>query len=463
MEIKVVPSERLSYVPNSGGSFNNDTVTFGPIDILCGDTTLLSFEVEAECFSTFDSTTIWFDDVEGVSYLEPKLLTGGSLNWVMNNAQFNSPTTSWYAKDLSTTNVSVLELKDSLRITAKTYLSFRHRYETEFFWDAGYVQYQIMGDPNWRDLEDHFVLNGYPQGIGFTGNSDDYFGPGFDQSVIDLSFLMDTTISVRFLFKCDESVGGPGINGWYIDDISLIQESGASTYSVACFGDTADITYHYPLKIITGGKGVYVDTSAQSPHTGLDWQQAYIQLRDALATAECNDTIYVATGHYLPTDSLDRKKYFIVKSGVTILGGFPTGGGGDTVARDPVIYPTILSGDIGEPDSSGDNTYRIIVVDSSQHDIVLDGVVLSGASTDTIGIYSQGGAIFNKGQIVLRKVTFQNHHGMQIGYLLYNVGNQAQLILEDALFLLEDDQHPTPVLNKNGAFIEIRNSVDLNR
>ncbi len=83
----------------------------------------------------------------------------------------------------------------------------------------------------------------------------------------------------------------------------------------------------------------YVDSTAAGTHNGKTWATAFDSLQPALKIAGNGDTVFVAKGTYLPTNTTDRSKYFSLPSGVRLLGGYPSGGGD----RDIEQYKTILS------------------------------------------------------------------------------------------------------------------------
>ena len=89
------------------------------------------------------------------------------------------------------------------------------------------------------------------------------------------------------------------------------------------------------------------------------WATAYTDLQAALAAAASGDEIWVAAGTYQPTATADRTISFAMKNGVAVYGGFD---GTETTRseRDPVANVTILSGDIGTPGVSNDNSYHVV-------------------------------------------------------------------------------------------------------
>ncbi len=117
-------------------------------------------------------------------------------------------------------------------------------------------------------------------------------------------------------------------------------------------------------------------------NNGSSWPDAYKYLQDALADANSDfnvDQIRVAQGVYTPdTDSANpngngnRYATFQLINGVTIYGGFPTGGA-KLAQRNPNAYETILSGDLDGDDvqvadpcdlltepTRGENSYHVL-------------------------------------------------------------------------------------------------------
>lgn len=94
---------------------------------------------------------------------------------------------------------------------------------------------------------------------------------------------------------------------------------------------------------------LYVDSTATGDHTGLDWENAFTDLGDALNFAseslsncpDCIDTIYVAQGMYDPNYTPDLT--FVIPTGIAMYGGFPLGGC-DFQYRNPRTYKTTLTG-----------------------------------------------------------------------------------------------------------------------
>lgn len=119
---------------------------------------------------------------------------------------------------------------------------------------------------------------------------------------------------------------------------------------------------------------IYVNHLATGSETGQSWLDAYSDLGVALQTAATGDSIWVAQGTYRPTSDANRDTSFYLDSGVRMYGGF-SGNETSLQQRNWESHQTILSGDIGMPDDSTDNSYTILYMDNPDSLTVLDGFV----------------------------------------------------------------------------------------
>ncbi len=121
---------------------------------------------------------------------------------------------------------------------------------------------------------------------------------------------------------------------------------------------------------------------------GTSWANAFLDLQTALIAAEYGDEIWVAAGTYFPSDSTDRSISIELKNGVRLLGGF-IGTELDAEQRDPVLYPTRLSGNIGDSTIQSDNSYHVLRGRGLDESTVLDGFVISdGFSIGSVNLNS---------------------------------------------------------------------------
>ncbi len=126
----------------------------------------------------------------------------------------------------------------------------------------------------------------------------------------------------------------------------------------------------------------YVDASRATSGNGTAWNTAYKTLTEALTAANANTAItgiHVAKGTYYPTGSqsaTDRDASFtITRGGLSIYGGYPSGGG----ERDYALNPTLLSGDIGKIGVTTDNSCHVMVIAGIANGaaVALDGLRIS--------------------------------------------------------------------------------------
>jgi hypothetical protein len=129
---------------------------------------------------------------------------------------------------------------------------------------------------------------------------------------------------------------------------------------------------------------LYVDQHATGANNGSSWSDAYTDLQDALAAFDCLGTgeVWVAQGTYFADRATgDRAGTFQLRSGVAVFGGFDA-----TEAlraqRDPGAHVTVLSGDIGNPDDSMDNSYHVVTGSGADPSGVLDGFTVTHGQCD---------------------------------------------------------------------------------
>ncbi|WP_170254810.1 SdrD B-like domain-containing protein, partial [Phaeodactylibacter luteus] len=140
----------------------------------------------------------------------------------------------------------------------------------------------------------------------------------------------------------------------------------------------------------------YVDINATGLNNGTSWVNAYNSLQDALARASSGDQVWVAAGEYLPTSGTDREASFRVASGVSIYGSLPSGASALT-AQDTAAYPTILSGNIGDPATNTDNVYNVVTFGPVSDFTLLKGLHITGGYADRSDnfFYGNGAGVFN--------------------------------------------------------------------
>lgn len=147
---------------------------------------------------------------------------------------------------------------------------------------------------------------------------------------------------------------------------------------------------------------LYVDSSRGNSEdaNGQSWATAYGKLEKALEVL--NDdlspnhyTVHIAKGEYITPQYVvnytNYNSFYLYKSNVTILGGYPNGGG----TRNPTANPTILKG------STSENVHVLVIagVGKDRQPILIDGLTIQ----DGVGsnwkddIYINGVSVSQKG------------------------------------------------------------------
>jgi predicted outer membrane repeat protein len=179
---------------------------------------------------------------------------------------------------------------------------------------------------------------------------------------------------------------------------------------------------------------IYVDQSALGLNTGTSWENAFIELSEALSAAVSGDEIWVAEGRYLPdTSGLadTRNATFQLINNVIIYGGFPTGGG-DLSSRNPDTYETILSGDLDGDDGPDftnydENCRHVVTGSGNDSSAVLDGfTITAGHSSDIAYPADSGGGMYNYfGSPTVSKCLFRENLSESRGGGVFNQENSA--------------------------------------
>ena len=143
----------------------------------------------------------------------------------------------------------------------------------------------------------------------------------------------------------------------------------------------------------------YVKPTATGNGDGSSWANASGNLQTMINASAPNNQVWVAAGTYKPTTGTDRTISFAMRVGVAIYGGFM--GNETTLGARGAVNPitgspssSTLSGEIGNPTSTTDNSYHVIHnTDELKNTAILDGFVITGGNAD--GDSRSGGGMRN--------------------------------------------------------------------
>jgi parallel beta-helix repeat protein/predicted outer membrane repeat protein len=161
---------------------------------------------------------------------------------------------------------------------------------------------------------------------------------------------------------------------------------------------------------------IFVDQSAAGANNGQDWADAFPTLQQALNTALPGDTIEVAQGDYSPGDN--PTDTFQLLNGVTIQGGYETGGLGGAGSS---AFPTILDG--------GATNYHVVTATGNNPRAVLENVTITGGQAGGGGDADSGfggGLIADGGSPTIINCLFASNTAVS-GGAVYLAGQASSL------------------------------------
>jgi hypothetical protein len=177
------------------------------------------------------------------------------------------------------------------------------------------------------------------------------------------------------------------------------------------------------LLVIAGaasGDVIYVNDDASGSNNGTSWADAYTDMQGVLFLANPGDEIRVATGIYKPGSKRDDS--FRMKNGVTIYGGFPNTGDPNLSDRNPQLYETILSGDIGIEGLASDNCFHVVYNQQGTNldtSAVLDGFTITAGFSGS-GYFGGGMANENSSPTISNCIFRSNSAAIGGGMWNYN-------------------------------------------
>lgn len=175
----------------------------------------------------------WLNDVEGGTGGWTVSYSGGARNWARVTATNHSPVTSWWA-DEQTVKARMYLASPGMVLSNGVTFGFWHKFNLQAGYDGGVVEISTNNGAAWVDVTTNVTSAGYGNLTliktasdnpikgrkAFSGSSG-----GFVQSFIDLARFAGKTVKIRFCMATDSSARATAPRGWWIDDMSLVQEA----------------------------------------------------------------------------------------------------------------------------------------------------------------------------------------------------------------------------------------------
>ncbi|MCC5917461.1 MAG: hypothetical protein JJU02_09065, partial [Cryomorphaceae bacterium] len=172
---------------------------------------------------------------------------------------------------------------------------------------------------------------------------------------------------------------------------------------------------------ISAQNRIYVSPNGNGLANGSSWNNALPgnQIQSAIDGLTSGGEVWIAAGTYLPTQTYDnsadvRRRAFTLRANVHVFGGF-AGNETDTAQRTDFgeggANETILSGDIGIPGDSTDNSYHVIWALAAADNTRLDGLTIrDGVANGNIINDRSGGGMHLSGKTILFKCVIKNNY-----------------------------------------------------
>lgn len=188
---------------------------------------------------------------------------------------------------------------------------------------------------------------------------------------------------------------------------------------------------------------IFVNQQATGNNDGSSWNDAYIELHDAIQNAPVGAEIWVAGGTYFPSAIGNTTESFVITNSLSLYGGFA---GTETTLQDRVLgnNPTILSGDYNGDDivtvntnpltitfqNRTDNAERIIDASGSMGTIIVDGFTIeSGEGNSSTGAGATFASSTGNITVNIQNCIFRNNNvnNERAGALRFSIGSGFSL------------------------------------
>ncbi len=239
--------------PAGGQAFEGGslvTIAWSNVPVIC----TMTVEVAYTRNCAFDTTNLFMDDMEDGTNGWLTGNAGSTHFWHQVTGSSQSPSTSWFAVDATTTSDQYL-ISPAVLIGADSELWFYHQYNletaTNVGYDGGVVEISTSGVGGvWTDLGSFMFQNGYDDTISlsygsplagreaFTGVSG-----GFIETRVNLSGFEGQTANFRFRLGTDSSIGNAG---WWVDDVMVLDPDTIPQWHTLGYVPSAQTEFEWP-------------------------------------------------------------------------------------------------------------------------------------------------------------------------------------------------------------------------
>ncbi|MEO6130436.1 MAG: M36 family metallopeptidase, partial [Saprospiraceae bacterium] len=400
IEVLDVLSDEMIFLSASGAGYtqSNDSLFFTIVSLAQGQSVVLTVNAFIDAPTT--SLPVAFYDFEsGSQGWIP--ITGGSneFTYTTNAAQAHSGSSFYYTTNNGLNGPNTMLLSPILDTTIHNrQLRFWHKFGTDAGYDGGFIETSQNG-AQWTRLP--LQVNGYNGALNSTFNPANA-GAAFTGLIPDYiesaGSLPDGAILVRFVFSEDLGLGGG--DGWWIDDIRLVQNpvtvtnrvfvddpiaSGGRTHSASA------TTLIMPAAPVNACSLVSITTD-----------EGVGSLPFAIGCAASGDTIRFAIALHDDTIQLVNHKAIISKN---------------------LVFDAFLADSIFISGAGVDHTFEIY----NNGTIVLNGLhVIAGTGV-------AGAALFNAGDTKLRNVRIYERATGNVGPLVHNATGAVLKVSETTI------------------------------
>ena len=411
---------------NGGGMYNNNNGATTFTDCLFNDNTAYAGG-GAYNFNHNNSTVTGCTFANNTAnYTGGAMYNSNASPVIINTIVWGNKVTSFYNPNIentngSTPNISYSDVQDNAGGTANISVN-------PFFIDAANPK---GADGIWRTADDGLHLRGCSAAANTGSNADVPAGSATD--LIGAARIQNTTVNM---------------------------------------GAYETLTPFTPF----AGTRFYVDAAATASGNGASWTTAFRTLAEALdkLNTDCAYTalteIWVAKGTYYPTATTDQNISFTVPRGIKVYGGFA--GTETAIAQRVSSNKTVLSGDIGTPNNTNDNTYVVVRFNNANSNNLLDGCTVrdggGGISNNGEATISNCIVVNNTSTGIANTATAITNHAFIINTLIANNGgsgvsvsnysNTADLTLTNCTIANNNGSTGSAIYNANSTLI-LRNTI----